>query len=291
MSHVTALVDRLLTGRALTATEDAALRDHVRACEACRRHYDETLGVLRLARGGGAAPAPGELARLTRRAVGLAGAGEAAPAFDWRWLLSGATAAVAVLLAALLWPRATVGEVLFAGRGVLLDGQPAAKGSVVLARAMLVTEREDTAVLLAGPHGRRGLLLRPATSLRVHDADEATLAHGRLRVQTRKAEGPFVVRADAARVEQDGAGVFVVERGERGTVVAVHQGTVRVVGRGAPLVLHEGQEAEVSLAGELTPARPASASALVEDRGTVWDAILRFLRQLLDAIAGALEGA
>ena len=64
-----------------------------------------------------------------------------------------------------------------------------------------------------------------------------------------------------------------------------------VTSRGDQVELKEGQETELS-GGVLAPARPASANALVEDRGdgTVWDAILRFLKQLIDVIAKALAG-
>lgn len=74
-------------------------------------------------------------------------------------------------------------------------------------------------------------------------------------------------------------------------LIAVHQGSVVVRGGSADVELKEGQEVELSAAG-LSPARPAGTSALIEDRGdgTVWDAIVRFLRQLMDVIAKALSG-
>ena len=119
--------------------------------------------------------------------------------------------------------------------------------------------------------------------------DEVRLELGRLRVQVRSSSDPFSVRAEELRVLQPGAGTFVVERRSEGTLVAVHQGTVVVSARGQQLELKEGQETELTN-GSLSPARPAGVNALVEDRGTVWDAILRFLRQLIDVIGRALAG-
>lgn len=134
------------------------------------------------------------------------------------------------------------------------------------------------------------MLLRPNTRLVAYGSDEVGLEAGRVRVQVRKSSEPFVVRAEGLRVVQPTGGIFAVERRPTGTLVAVHQGTVLVRADGQELELKEGQETEVSTSGALLAARPASASALAEDRGTVWDAILRFLRQLLDVIAQALAG-
>ena len=121
--------------------------------------------------------------------------------------------------------------------------------------------------------------------------DEVRLDSGRVRVQVRKSSEPFAVRADDLQVVQPAAGTFVVDRRGENTLVAVHLGSVVVSARGNQVELKEGQETELSAAG-LTPARPAGANALIEDRGdgTVWDAIMRFLRQLIDVIGKALAG-
>lgn len=292
MSHVERWIEDVLTGRVLSERDDEAFRAHLRGCDACRAKYDQALGVLRLARGGDDALAPGEAARLEARAARLVRTVEPTPVFPWRLLWGGA--AVAATLAVLLfaWPRAEVGAVLVAGKGFLIDGAPAAKDSVIYATATLATDKEDSAVLVGPAQGRRGLLLRPATRLRVAGEREVALEQGRVRVQSRQPGEAFAVQAPGGRVVQAEPGTFVVERREAGTLVAVHQGSVRVRGAGGEVEVKEGQETELGLAGEVSAPRAASAQALVEDRGTgtVWDAILRFLKQLIDAIGHALAG-
>lgn len=291
MSHITSQIDDVLSGRVLSADDDARLRAHLRDCPSCRKHYDDTLGVLRLARGSAEALAPGETRRLEVRAVRLARPVAGSTSFPWRFAFAGAAVAAALVLTVLAWPRSPVGSVLAAGAGFRLDGVLAGKDAVVFAQAEIATEKEDAAVLLENVHGRRGLLLRPNTRLIASSSDAVRLEAGRVRVQVKKADEPFAVRADALQVLQPGVGTFVVERRAEGTLVAVHQGTVLVSAHGQQLELKEGQETELS-GGTLAPARPATANALIEDRGdgSVWDAILRFLRQLIDVIGKALSG-
>jgi len=211
--------------------------------------------------------------------------------FPWRLAFAGAAVAAAVMLTVIAWPRSPVGRVLASGSGLRVDGAPATKDAVVFARSELTTEKEDAAILLESAHGRRGLLLRPSTRLNVSSPEEVSLEAGRVRVQVKKASEPFAVRVDELRVVQAGSGTFVVEKRAESTLVAVHQGSVVVTNRGAQVELKEGQETELS-GGTLTPARSAGPTAMIEDRGdgTVWDAILRFLKQLLDVIARALAG-
>lgn len=291
MSHVTSQIDDVLTGRLLSADADAELRAHLRQCTDCREHYDRTLHLLRLARGSAEAVAPGEVERLRTRAVRLARPVPGTASFPWRLIFAGATVAAAVALTVVAWPRTAVGRVLAASAGLRMDGAPLAKDAVVFARSELTTEKEDAAILLESARGRRGLLLRPSTRLNVSSSEEVRLEAGRLRVQVKKTMDPFAVRADGLRVLQPSSGVFVVERRAESTLVAVHQGTVLVSARGQEVELKEGQETELT-ADALAPARPVGANALVEDRGdgTVWDAILRFLKQLIDVIARALAG-
>lgn len=291
MSHVLSTIDDVLTGRVLSAEDDARFRAHLRDCSACREHYDRTAAVLRLARGAPEALAPGEAQRLEVRALRLARPVPGTMSFPWRFVFAAAAVAAAVVLTISAWPRSPVGRVLAAGAGFRIDGAPAGKDAVVFAGSELITEKEDAAVLLESARGRRGLLLRPNTRLNTSSSEEVKLEAGRLRVQVKKPGEPFAVRADELRVEQPGAGTFVVERKPEGTLVAVHQGAVLVSAGGEQVEVKEGQETELT-AGHLVPARPASANALIEDRGdgTVWDAILRFLRQLIDVIAKALAG-
>ena len=289
MNHVLSQIDDVVSGQLLSAEADAKFRAHLRGCTACREHYDRSVGVLRLARGSVDALAPGEAQRLEVRAVRLARPIAGTPSFPWRFAFAATAVAAALVLTVVAWPRSPVGRVLAASPGLRLDGAPAGKDAVVFAGAELSTEREDAAILLASARGRRGLLLRPGTRVIASSTDEVRLELGRLRVQVRSSSDPFSVRAEELRVLQPGAGTFVVERRSEGTLVAVHQGTVVVSARGQQLELKEGQETELVASG-LSPARPASASALVEDRGTVWDAILRFLRQLIDVIGKALAG-
>lgn len=291
MSHVEALIDDVLTGRLLAPEDDAAFRAHLRSCDACRAQYDARLSVLRLARGHEAAFAPGELQRLQTRAASVARAPKWEKKFDWRFGLLGATAAIAAVLVVLLWPRAPVGHVLVAGRGLTLDGVAVGRDAVIYEDTVIGTEREDAAILLEGAKGRRGVLLRPNTRLRVATSDDATLQSGRVRVQVTKAEAPFTLRADGARVVQSAPGVFVTEARQTGTLVAVHQGAVTVAAPGGTVEVRESQETEV-VNGAPGPVKAVTASALVEDRGdgTVWDAIVRWLKQLVDAIARALAG-
>jgi ferric-dicitrate binding protein FerR (iron transport regulator) len=292
MSHVERWIEDVLTGRVLSARDDETFRAHLRGCEACRASYDRGLSVLRLARGGDDALAPGEAARLEARAARLVRPVEPTPVFPWRLVFGGAAVAATLAVLLLAWPRAQVGSVLVAGKGFLVDGEPAAKDAVLYAAAVLSTDKDDAAVLVGPAQGRRGLLLRPATRLRVGDEREVTLEQGRVRVQSKQPGEAFSVKTPGGRVLQAEPGTFVVERREAGTLVAVHQGSVRVQGQQGEVELKEGQETELGLAGEVSAPRAASAQALVEDRGTgtVWDAILRFLKHLIDAIGRALAG-
>lgn len=288
MSHVTALIDEVLTGRVLSEADDAGLRAHVRECDTCRAHYDQTLGLLRLTRAG---TAPGELERAKVRAVRLARPAEPTPSpWPWKAAFAGALALAAVMVAFFLWPRAQVGVVLQAGKGLTVDGVVATRDLVILERAVVNSEREDSALLLRDEVHKRGVLLRANTSVRVLSVDELELLSGRVRLQVKDPKEPLVVRTEALRVVQDTAGVFIVEKRPAGTLIAVHQGKVVVRGAGTSVELNEGQEAELTPTGGLSTARPVASTSLIEDRGdgTVWGAILRFLRQLLDVIAKAL---
>lgn len=289
MSHVRGTIDAVAAGKQLAPDEDAAFRAHLRGCADCRAHYDATVGVLRLARGGADAWAPGEAARLTARAVALA---KPAPATKpwWRYALAPAALVAAVVLAIVLWPREPVGKVLVSSAGFTVDGAPGAKDAVVLAGAELATDDADAAVLLDGPHGRRALLLRPHTRLRVPSSDDAELESGRVRVQLKPGEAFHVKTPEGATVACAG-GVFVAERKSEGTLVAVHQGEATVTSGDVSVTVDDGQETQVALSGALAPVRTAGPTALVEDRGngSVWDAILRFLRGILDAIGRALS--
>lgn len=291
MRHVTSQSDAVLSGRLLSAEDDARFRAHLRECAACREHYDRTASVLRLARGNAEALAPGEAQRLHVRAVRLARPVAGSTTFPWRIAFASAAVAAALVLTVLAWPRSPVGRVLAAGTGLRLDGVLVGKDAVVFAGAEVSTEKEDAALLLESARGRRGLLLRPGSRLIAPSSEEVRLEAGRVRVQVKKASDPFAVRVDELRVMQPGAGTFVVEQRAGSTLVAVHQGAVVVSARGQQVELAEGQETELS-GGSLAPARPAGVNALIEDRGdgTVWDAILRFLRQLIDVIAKALAG-
>lgn len=290
MSHVRGTIDAVAAGKVLSPADDEAFRAHLSACAACRAAFDTTVGVLRLARGGPAAWAPGEAGRLTARAAALARPASA-PARGWgRWAVAAGAVAVALLVVVLAWPRAPVGSVLVTGIGFTVDGAPGEKDQVVLAGAELATGDADAAVLLDGKQGRRALLLRPHTRVRVPSADEAALEAGRVRVQF-KVGTPFVLTTPEGATVTSAGGVFVAERRADGTLVAVHQGDAVV--RGAQDVsLKDGQETQVALSGDVAPARTAGPTALVEDRGdgSVWGAILRFLRGVLDAIGRALNG-
>lgn len=291
MSHLTSQIDDVLSGRVLSADDDVRFREHLRSCAACKEHYDRTAGLLRLTRGNPEAWAPGELQRMEVRALRLAKPVAGTASVPWRLVFAGAAVAAAVVLTVMAWPRSPVGRVLASGAGLRIDGAPANKDAVVFAGAELSTEKEDAAILLESAKGRRGLLLRPGTRLRASSTEEVALEAGRLRVQVKKGADPFSVRAEDLRVKQPGPGTFVVERKAGSTLVAVHQGSVVVSARGQQLELKEGQETEL-VGGSLAPARPAGANALIEDRGdgTVWDAILRFLRHLIDVIGKALSG-
>lgn len=290
MSHVRGLIDAVLTGKQLTRADDEALRAHLRGCATCREHFDEGMLVLRAARGGESAYAPGELARLVSSASSPSRPAAAPAGWRWQWALAGA-AAIAVLVGVVfaVTARHPVGRVLEAGRGFTVDGVEAVRDAEIRSNAVLATAKEDAAVLLEGAHGRRGLLLRPGTTVRARSSDEVTIDGGRLRVQLRQGD-PLTVRAPGGTVVAS-AGTFVVERREDATLIAVHQGTVQVIGRDT-VTLSEGEETELGIEGEVAPARTAGPRALIEDRGdgSVWDAILRFLRSLLDVISRALAG-
>ena len=290
MSHVRGMIDAVAEGATLSPGDDQAFREHLRGCADCRAHYDATVGVLRLARGGPEAWAPGEAQRLTARAAALATPAPKTSRPWWPAALGVGAVVAAVVLAVVAWPRVPVGKVLIAGAGFTVDGAPATKDQVVLAGAVLATADADAAVLLEGAHGRRAVLLRPRTSLRVGSADDVALDAGRVRVQLKVGEPFRLDTAEGASVTARG-GIFVAERKTDGTQVAVHQGEVNVASPRGTLALKDGQETTVGLSGDLAPARTASANALVEDRGdgSVWDAILRFLRSVVDAIGRALD--
>lgn len=290
MSHVIGLIDEVLTGRVLTPEVDAEFRAHLRTCEVCRTHFDQSLNLLRLTGGG---VAPGELERLTVRAVRLVKPIEATPSiWPWKFVFAGAVALAAVMVAFVAWPRAQVGVVLQAGKGLRVDGVAANKDTVLLEGALVTTDKEDSAVLLRDELHKRGVLLRGNTSVRVVSVDEVELVSGRLRLQVKDPKESLVVRTESLRVVQDTAGVFIVEQKPASTLVAVHQGKVVVRSGSTSVELNEGQEAELTPNGGLSIARPVAGNSLIEDRGdgTVWGAILRFLRQLVDVIAKALAG-
>lgn len=290
MSHETGLVDAALGGALLSPSEWERLRTHLRGCEACRTRFDDGMRVLRAARGGPTAWAPGELARLTANAVSLAQPRPAPVAWPWRraLLISAAAAAVALVVAS-AWPRAEIGRVLVASAGLTVDGVKAEKGTVLLAGSVVTTAKEDAAVLLVGARGRRGLLLRPSTSVRLDSSDRLTVSLGRVRVELREGNGAVQVAVPGGEVTAQGS-VFVVERRDADTLVAVHQGSAEV--RGSTLVLlAPGQETALTASGEVAPIRPAAPRSLIEDRGdgSLWDAILRLFRTLLSAISKALS--
>jgi hypothetical protein len=283
-------IDAVATGKALSPEDDAALRKHLRECDACRGHYDRTVGVLRLARGGAEAWAPGEAQRMTARAVAIAGNPPARPFPRWRVAVAGVAVAVGAVIAVVAWPREPVGRVLIAGAGFTVDGKPAAKDQVVLEDAVLATNEADSTVLLENAQGRRAVLLRPGTRVRVTSAGRLALETGRVRVQL-KVGTPFVVATPEGASASATGGIFVAEHRGEGTLVAVHQGKVDVQSGMHAVTVREGEETTVGVSGQRSPVRAASANALVEDRGdgSVWGAILRFLRSVVEAIGRALS--
>lgn len=297
--HVIGLIDEVLTGRVLSADSDAEFRGHLRSCDACRAHYDQSLNLLRLTGGG---RAPGELERLTIRAVRLVKPTAPPSVWPWKSVLAGTFALAAVLITVVAWPRAQIGVVLQAGKGLVVDGVAANKDTVILEGALVTTDKEDSAVLLRDEQHKRGVLLRGNTTVRLVSMDEVELVSGRVRLQVKDPKESLVVRTTSAgapaggneslRVVQDTAGVFIVEQKPASTLVAVHQGRVVVRSASTSVELNEGQEAELTPNGGLSVARPVAGNSLIEDRGdgTVWGAILRFLRQLLDVITKALAG-
>lgn len=280
MSHVTRELDAVLLGATTPTPEFLA---HVRGCGECRAKYDQTSALLRLANGG---VAPGELERLTQRAVALARPPPRAPRWSasLKWAFALGFAATVALLGFMLRPRTEAGHVLVAGHGLLLDGAPATRDARLFVGMVISTGKEDSALMLEGPHGRRGLLLRPNTRLRLESSDLVELLAGRVRVQVTKTRGAFVVRDAGAKVSQTAPGIFIVEEKPTATLVAVHQGTVRV----NHTEVKAGQQTEV-VGGVVGAPTAASPSALIEDRpANLWDAFLRWINQLVETIAKAL---
>ena len=280
MSHVTRDIEAVLLGSRSATPEFTA---HVRGCADCRATYDQTLSLLRLANGG---VAPGELQRLTQRAMTLTRPAPVGSRWSGslKWAFALGFAATVALLGFMLRPRAEAGHVLVAGKGLMIDGALASKDARLFEGMEISTGKEDSALLLEGPHGRRGLLLRPNTRVRIESSDDVELLSGRLRVQVAKTQGEFVVRDTGTRVAQAAPGIFVVEEKPAATLVAVHQGSVRV----NQTEVKAGQQTEV-VGGVVGAPTAVSANALIEDRpANLWDAILRWLNQLIDAIAKAL---
>lgn len=280
MSHVLRELDAVLLGSTPASPEFLA---HVRQCADCRWQYDQKLALLRLAAGG---VAPGELERLTTRAVTLA---RPAPrASRWsaslKWAFAVGFAVAVALLGFFTRPPTEAGRVLVVGRGLTLDGAPATKDARLFEGMEIVSGREDSALLLDGPQGRRGLLLRPNTRLRIVSSDEVVLLSGRVRVQVTKTKGRFVVRDEGARVTQATPGIFVVEEKPNATLVAVHQGAVKV----NQTDVKAGQQTTV-VGGVVGAPVAAAPTALIEDRpANLWDAFVRWLNQLVETIAKAL---
>lgn len=291
MSHVESLISDVLTGRMLSPEDDAKFRAHLRGCDSCRAKYDAQLTVLRLARGHENALAPGELQRIQNRAAWVAHPPPPKRSFSWNFAFVGAALATAALLFFLLSPREEVGRVLVASKGVTLDGVLVGKDAVIYENTVIGTDREDAAIILESARGRRGVLLRPNTRLRVSSSDDATLQGGRVRVQALKTEAPFTLRSNSSRVVQSSPGVFITEERPSGTLVAVHQGNVNVSAPGGTVEVKESQQLEV-VNGTPGAVKTVSTGVLVEDRGdgTVWDAIARWFKQLLDTIGRALAG-
>ncbi len=289
MSHPTSLIAEVLDGKQLSSEDDAALLRHLAECEACRKAWDDGVRLLRAARGGGEAAAPGELSRMTRRAVAIARSpaaeAEASPETR-RWWLLAPLAAAAVLLV-LLWPaqRAVIGRVLVAGAGLEIDGQKAVADQPVLEGAVVTSRDGDSALIIDAD---RGVLLRKGAVMALPGAAEATVLAGRARFAVKPGHGPFAVRSGPVRVEVVGT-IFVVDRkGADETLVAVHRGTVNVSDPHGTVQVKDGQEC-LATATALSPARPAGPSALEEDRGGNWLAeLFARLTTLVEAVRQAI---
>jgi ferric-dicitrate binding protein FerR (iron transport regulator) len=278
MSHVMRDIDAVLTG---STRETPEFRAHVRGCAECRARYDATLSLLRLARGG---IAPGELERITQRATTLARPPVAESRRGLMWAFAFGLAATVAVLAFVMQPPTQAGHVLVAGKGLTVDGALTTKDAKLFEGSEIVAGKEDSALLLDGAHGRRGLLLRPGTRVKILSSDEVTIFTGRLRVQVVKSIGGFVVRDGSARVVQTAPGIFVVEEKPGSTLVAVHEGSVRV----NRVEVKAGQQTEV-VGGVVGAPTAVTNTALVEDRpANIWDAFLKWINQLVDTIAKAL---
>lgn len=246
-------IDAYLTGEPRSAEAEAALRLHLASCAECRAWYDESLALMRAARGRHDLPAAGELERLTRRAGRL----ETVPRDDLprRALVAAVALAAALLLVIFLPSRApVVGTVAVVGVRAVVGGRPVSAGAEVR-EGELVAAVEGSLVLAL--EGGRDVTLGEGTVLAVYaGASETSLESGHAHFAVEPGRGAFAVRAGATRVDVKGT-VFAVSRAADDVTVAVARGRVEVSGTKGAVMLEEGQRTAVGRDGV-----PAPASAL-----------------------------
>jgi ferric-dicitrate binding protein FerR (iron transport regulator) len=188
-------------------------------------------------------------------------------------------AVAAAVLVVMVWPAREVGRVLVAGAGLEIDGQKAVVDQPILEGSTVTARDGDSALIVDAD---RGILLRKGAVVAVSGPADVSVLAGRARFAVKPGHGPFAVRSGAVRVEVVGT-IFVVDRREaEETLVAVHRGTVNVTDPHGKVQVKDGQEC-LATAAALSPARPAGARSLEEDRGGNW------LQELWARLAGLVD--
>lgn len=270
--HPRGRVDRYLSF-GLAARAEARLRRHLARCAECRAYYEEGVLVLRATRKTAFSPGAAEADRLVRRAVAnLDGAPEGALARAPLFIGAVVAAALSILAFVVFTAPGPVGrlssfsgEVLVAGEPAALDAELAADAVVEVRSGECILELEDG----------RSALLRAGAKMSVEKGGRvARLTQGRGRFSVTPGQGSFAVEAGRTRVLVTGT-IFAVDRKSGDdTLVAVHHGSVEVVGEKGTVRLSDGEETTVrdGLPSSVAPARRES---LAEDRGVAGDDLLK----------------
>lgn len=251
-------LDAYLLGEPRSPQGEAALRQHLSTCPACRAYYDGGLALMRATRAG---PAAGELERLVRRAGQLGAPPPRQQPLPWRLALAAGATIMLLVVGVALLRSPVVGTLTVPGARALIGDRVAQTGDEVR-EGELVAAVEGVVVLdLKG--GRQVTLAEGSVVAVLVSAAEVVLEAGRARFEVEPGHGAFAVRAGEVRVEVKGTVFSVARRGVADTVVAVEQGRVEVRGKQGPAVaLEAGQRTRVERGAAPEAASPLRPSDL-----------------------------
>lgn len=270
--HPRGRIDQYLNFGLLPRAE-ARLRRHLAECTECRAYYEEGVLVLRATRRTASTPGAGEADRLVRRAVAnLDGAPKGEFARAPLFIGAAVAAALSILAFVVFTGSEPVGRLSTFSGDVLVDGKPAALDAEIVANA--VVEVRSGECILELEDGRTALLRAGAKMSVEKGGRVARLERGRGRFSVTPGHGSFAVEAGSTRVLVTGT-IFAVDRkANDDTLVAVHHGSVEVVGEKGTVRLADGEETTVR-GGLPSSAAPARRESLAEDRGVSGDDLLK----------------